>query len=569
MALGVVRLSLCRVSVSPWSSVRHLSRPAPKAGQLPATLNSLIHDFQALQRLSSSRPPCDYRVSLRCVSTSKSEAAAGSKAGGGGVQPGAASAAATKAAAADKDQDLKAIVKAVHDTEQSEEQQFFDRNFITAVRAMQEFLLKPEHLVGLRVTTRRSAKDNSDPAINVYWRKDIEAASMALWGSQQALEAEKEKREKQALAHNLYKRFIMRERRKGLTRSSWPVRGLRSKEEGLQSNSGRVILAAVGINTANFFLKLVAWIFTGSHAMFSEAIHSAADTVNQIILAYGLQSSAKKADEEHPYGYTNMQYVSSLISGVGIFCMGAGLSVYHGVEGLLHPQTLESLPIAIGVLTVSFVSESATLALAIKSIRESATQANMSFFEYVVGGFDPCVNVVLLEDTAAVLGVVFAASAMGLSVYTGSHVPDALGSIAIGGLLGGVATFMIITNTNALVGKSIPEEKMNLINSKLEGDIMVRQIHDVKGIDMGNGIIRYKAEVDVDGRALAQYYLSKRNLDLMMAEIQAVKTKPEMEAFMLKHGENVVDCLGEQVDRIEKELKKNHPEVRHVDLEVL
>ena len=111
---------------------------------------------------------------------------------------------------------------------------------------------------------------------------------------------------------NLYKMFLNRQRRGGkFTRSSWPVRGLRSRESeresGLQSNSGRVILAAIGINTANFVMKLVAWLGTGSHALFSEAIHSAADTVNQIILAYGLQSSAKKADREHPYGYTNMQ----------------------------------------------------------------------------------------------------------------------------------------------------------------------------------------------------------------------------------------------------------------------
>ena len=101
------------------------------------------------------------------------------------------------------------------------------------------------------------------------------------------------------------------------------------------------------------------------------------------------------------------------------------------------------------------------------------------------------------------------------------------------------------------------------------GDVMVRQIHDVKGIDMGNGVIRYKAEVDVDGRALAQYYLNKRNLDVMFVEVQQIKTKGEMEAFMLRHGENVVDCLGEQVDRLEKELKEKHPDVKHIDLEVL
>ena len=468
-----------------------------------------------------------------------------------------------------KDPKTTAVVAVTPDESEAN----LDRNFITAVRAMQEFLLKPEHLIGLRVTCRRSAKEPNDPPINVYWLKDIEAKSMAVWGSRHALDVEKDKRERQKIQQekfvSIYMRYLKKQRG-GLKRSSWPIRGLRSKEEqGLQSGSGKVILAAIGINTTNFVLKLVAWVCTGSHAMFSEAIHSAADTVNQIILAYGLKSSARKADSEHPYGYTNMQYVSSLISGVGIFCMGAGLSVYHGIGGLLHHQGLESLPIAIGVLSASFLSESVTLALAVKSIRESAAEANMSFFEYVIGGFDPCVNVVLLEDTAAVLGVVIAAGAMGLSVYTGSHIPDAVGSIAIGVLLGGVASFMITTNTTALVGKSIPEDKINLINAKLEGDIMVRQIHDVKGIDMGNGIIRYKAEVDVDGRALAQYYLSKRNMDVMMDEINAINSKEDLEAFMLKHGENVVDCLGEQVDRIEKELRKSHPEVRHVDLEVL
>ena len=76
------------------------------------------------------------------------------------------------------------------------------------------------------------------------------------------------------------------------------------------------ILAAIGINTANFVMKLVAWAGTGSHALFSEAVHSAADTVNQVILAYGLQTSAKKADSQHPYGYTNMQ-VSGFILALG------------------------------------------------------------------------------------------------------------------------------------------------------------------------------------------------------------------------------------------------------------
>lgn len=193
----------------------------------------------------------------------------------------------------------------------------------------------------------------------------------------------------------------------------------------------------------------------------------------------------------------------------------------------------------------------------------------MSAAEYVWGGYDPCVNVVLLEDAAAVAGVVIAGAAMAASVYCHTHIPDAMGSIVIGGLLGSVASFMIYTNSAALVGRSIPEEKLALINKELEGDIMVRQVHDVKGIDMGNGIIRYKAEVDVDGRELAKYYLSTVDSKLLLDEARSMESVEDFELFMLKHGENMVDCLGEQVDRIEKNLKTTHPEVKHVDLEVL
>ena len=114
--------------------------------------------------------------------------------------------------------------------------------------------------------------------------------------------------------------------------------------------------------------------------------------------------------------------------------------------------------------------------------RESASQANMGFVEYVASGYDPCVNVVLLEDMAAVLGVAIAAGSMGLSLHFHSHIPDAVGSILIGGLLGSVASFMIYTNSGALLGRSIPEEKIRSINAQLEGDIMIRAIHDVKGM---------------------------------------------------------------------------------------
>lgn len=458
----------------------------------------------------------------------------------------------------------------------------YDRNYISEERAINEYLLEPQELHGLRMTVRRSANEN-DPPHRVYWRKDIEARAILKWGSLEKVDLEKEVRESTAdeARFPIYKKILMekyRERQKlkdeRLSRQNWPVRRLRfdkeRKDQGITGDSGMVVLGAIAINTSNFIAKLIAWVYTGSHSMFSETIHSLADTINQIILAYGIHKSTSTPTKSHPYGYSNVQYVSALISGVGIFCLGAGLSVYHGVLGLQSPDhSLESLPLAMAILGISFLSESVTLGLAIRSIRRSARAENMSFTDYVLAGNDPCVNVVLLEDAAAVAGVVIAASCMGLSHLTASHIPDAGGSVLIGGLLAGVASFMITSNSGALVGRSIRDDRLREINRELEGDIMVRQVYDVKGIDMGNGLVRYKAEIDFDGRELARSYLVRQNLPALLEEVNMIKTEAEMETFLLKHGEQMVDCLGAEVDRIEKNLKENHPEVRHVDLEVL
>lgn len=298
-----------------------------------------------------------------------------------------------------------------------------------------------------------------------------------------------------------------------------------------------------------------AWVVTSSATMFAEMIHSAADTLNQIILAYGIHKSTQLADIDHPYGYSNMMYVSSLISGVAIFCMGAGLSIYHGVDGLLHPKPVEDYFWAFCILGGSLISEGGTLLMAINSIRQSAAKANMSFKEFVIRGEDPCVNVVLLEDSAALLSVVLAASMIILSSVTNSYIPDAAGSLLVGGILGSVASYIICTNSNALVGRSIQMDLLNRINLELESDVMIRAIHDVKGIDMGNSLVRYKAEMDFDGRELTRFYLEKHDLNKLLTEVQSFQSVDELEAYMLQHGESIVDMMGGEIDRIEMKLR--------------
>ncbi|CAB0020304.1 unnamed protein product [Nesidiocoris tenuis] len=444
-----------------------------------------------------------------------------------------------------------------------------ERNFVTPAKAMSDFALRPKDMESLRATKRRSPYEN-EPPITVYWRKDVEAKALEVWGSKENLMKELLSRE---LERKFYVQSVfsnkrrLRDYRRELNEQAGIAIG--SVTEGLRGSSGKVVLTAVAINASNFLFKVVAWLYTGSHSMFSEAIHSLADTINQLILAYGIHKSVQRADALHPYGYANMKYVASLISGVGIFCVGAGLSVYHGITGLVNPQPIEPFFWAYCILGGSLVSEGATLLVAINSIKKGAREKRMSFKEYVLRGHDPSVNVVLLEDLAAVVGVTVAAGCMGLSSVYHSCLPDAIGSIVIGGILGAVASFIIYTNVAALVGRSISPEHLERINAFLEKDVMIRAIYDVKGIDMGNSLVRYKAELDFDGRELARSYLDNQDLQTLLCEVQSFKNVEELENFILKHSECIIDNIGSEIDRIEMKLRKTFPEIRHCDLELL
>ncbi|KAM7156693.1 proton-coupled zinc antiporter SLC30A9, mitochondrial isoform 2-T2 [Molossus nigricans] len=419
----------------------------------------------------------------------------------------------------------------------------------------------------LRKIRQRSPHEDTE-SFTVYLRSDVEAKSLEVWGSPEALAREKKLRKEAEIEYRerLFRnQKILREYRDFLGNTK-PRSRLRSV---FLKGPGKVVMVAICINGLNCFFKFLAWIYTGSASMFSEAIHSLSDTCNQGLLALGISKSVQTPDPTHPYGFSNMRYIASLISGVGIFMMGAGLSWYHGIMGLLNPQPMESLLWAYCILAGSLVSEGATLLVAVNELRRSAQAKGMSFYKYVMESRDPSTNVILLEDTAAVLGVTIAATCMGLTSMTGNPLYDSLGSLGVGTLLGVVSAFLIYTNTEALLGRSIQPEQVQRLTELLENDPSVRAIHDVKTTDLGLGKVRFKAEVDFDGRVVTRSYLEKQDFDQMLQEIQEVKTPEELETFMLKHGENIIDTLGAEVDRLEKELKKRNPEVRHVDLEIL
>jgi len=341
--------------------------------------------------------------------------------------------------------------------------------------------------------------------------------------------------------------------------------------------SEQTVIWAVTGNGLLFCLKSIVAVNSGSASMLSEAVHSLADTLNQAVLLYGTRESRRAPNVEHPYGYESMKHISSLISGVGIFCLGAGVSIWHGLCTLYQPSLMEPgmMSWAYGVLAFSFFLESMVLSKAIITAADGANDANMSLHEYIRSGRDPQVNVVLMEDSVAVGGCVVAASCMALTSFTQNPVYDACGSIIIGLGLAKVAYFIVASNSNYLLGQSIPHNNIIAIQNELEDRDTVRAVYDVKATYLGPATARLKAEVHFDGKQLAQNYLaecSRRSLSQEFALIARAGTERERgdigRRILEKHMEGAIDDMGKEIDDIERQLKAQYPEIKHVDLEV-
>ncbi|CAF3663291.1 unnamed protein product [Rotaria sp. Silwood1] len=228
---------------------------------------------------------------------------------------------------------------------------YTENNFLTAVRAMNEYLLKPSDLETLKQYKTRSPYSDvveSAEMLTVYRRGDVEKRAYEVWGSPEMLNKAKAKRTKARQQEyeaifSLKKSLKEYQKRLSMLENTSFDNQKSATNSILATGGGKVVVAAVLINATNAVIKTIGWLFTGSASLFSEAVHSIADTCNQLILTFGLYQSIKKPNPEHPYGYSNMTYISSLISGVGIFCFGTGLAWYHGVLVLLHPQEMESV----------------------------------------------------------------------------------------------------------------------------------------------------------------------------------------------------------------------------------
>ena len=236
------------------------------------------------------------------------------------------------------------------------------------------------------------------------------------------------------------------------------------------SSSTWVIWAAVIADLGIAAAKFVAAGLTGSSAMLSEAIHSTVDTANSLLLLMGLRLSRRPPDETHPFGHGHEIYFWSLLVAVLIFGLGGGLSVYEGIEHLLHPPAGLDHPVAnYLVLGVSAAFQVFSGIAAYKEFRH-ARRPGHSFWQSISHSKDPAVFTVLLEDAAAIAGLAIAAAGILVGQWTHNVYVDGVASLLIGVLLAAVSVWLVVECRGLLVGEAADPAAVRDIQLRVQAD---------------------------------------------------------------------------------------------------
>ncbi len=231
-------------------------------------------------------------------------------------------------------------------------------------------------------------------------------------------------------------------------------------------HDNRTLLIAFAANLGIAASKFVAAIITGSSAMLTEGIHSVVDSSNQLLLIWGRRQSRKPPNKHHPFGYGRELYFWSFVVAVLVFALGAGVSVYEGILHIMDPEPAVSPLIAYGVLLVAFLLEGGSTVSAFKEFR--AAKGGLGWFQAVRLSKDPPAFIVLLENGAAMAGILVAAAGLALSQFTGNPLFDGAASVVIGLLLGVTAWVLAIESKALLIGESADPELVDGIRAAAE-----------------------------------------------------------------------------------------------------
>ncbi|MEU6660877.1 cation diffusion facilitator family transporter [Streptomyces sp. NPDC046821] len=265
-------------------------------------------------------------------------------------------------------------------------------------------------------------------------------------------------------------------------------------DSGGESTSTVIVAAAANLGIA--LAKGVAGVISGSSAMLSEAAHSVADTVTEVLLLTALKRSEKPADEEHPLGYGPERYIWAMLAAVATFVGGAVFSIYDGVHTLVAGETLGDPVVSYIVLAVAFVLEGYSLRTGIRQARGEAARVGAPIRRYLRLTPDTAVKAVVMEDSAALVGLVLAAGGLLGGQLTGSSAWDAAASLCIGVLLLYVAWVLGRSNAELLIGRPLPKPVRQEIREIIAGVEHVEAVLELTTLVQGPREALVAAKVD-------------------------------------------------------------------------
>ncbi|MGZ3647976.1 MAG: cation diffusion facilitator family transporter, partial [Syntrophales bacterium] len=262
----------------------------------------------------------------------------------------------------------------------------------------------------------------------------------------------------------------------------------------MATSSRKVIYAALVGNCLIAMTKVVAAFMTGSSAMLSEAIHSGADTGNEILLLYGLRRAKMPADNEFPFGHGKEIYFWSFVVAIVLFAGGAGLSIYKGIDQLVSPVPVRHSYVNYGVIGLALIFEATTWYIALAEFAKS--KGAWGYIQAVHRGKDPSIFVVLLEDSAAIIGLVVAFMGILLSHISGKPAYDAAAAVIIGLILAGTAILLASESKSLLIGESANKEVVQGIREIACSSKDIKRVNEVLTMHMGPDFILVNISVD-------------------------------------------------------------------------
>jgi cation diffusion facilitator family transporter len=257
------------------------------------------------------------------------------------------------------------------------------------------------------------------------------------------------------------------------------------------------VLVALAANTAIAVAKGTAAALTGSPALFAETVHTIADAGNEVLLYVAIRRSRHPADSSHPFGYGPERYYWALLAAIGMFVVGGAVSIWEGIQTLLNPRELEAFWAGVGVLVIALLLDGASRVVAGRQLRMQAARRELSVREYLRESADPTVVTVFIEDTIDVLGAALALVAIALHRLTGSSIPDALGSVVIGGLLCFVAARLTTRNRGLLTNQSVPDRYVQRLRTRLEGEETIRAVTRLEAVYLSPTEVLVAADVEM------------------------------------------------------------------------